>query len=97
MDKILAIIFMSFASIANAQTLPAPYHLRCDFLLHTEKVSQGGVVKKIPIKSALQQGNEYQFPVIWVASLYLIGKLILQLSRLRHGVFWCKRRSFCFL
>lgn len=65
MNKILTVIFMNFVLAANTQTLPAPYRLRCDFLSHTEKVSEDGIAKDITIESALQQGNKYQFPVIY--------------------------------
>ena len=65
MIRILIVILMSFTLAANAQTLPAPYRLRCDFLLHTEKISQGGITKNITLESAIQQGNKYQFPAIY--------------------------------
>lgn len=65
MIKVLTFIFISFTLITNAQTLSAPYRLRCNFLLHTEKVSQDGIEKHITLEAAVKQKNKYQFPVIY--------------------------------
>lgn len=65
MISVLIVILTSLTVAANAQTLSGPSRLRCDFLLRTEKVSQGGIGKNVAIESASQQGNKYQFPIIY--------------------------------
>lgn len=44
-----------------AQQLPAPRLLRCDLLLHTDRVYQAGEVQNIPLAQAVQQPDRYQF------------------------------------
>lgn len=48
-------------SVLFAQQLPAPQLLRCDLLLHTDRVYQAGAIQNIVLAQAVQQPATYQF------------------------------------
>lgn len=55
------LILAILPSFLFAQQLPAPQLLRCDLLLHTDRVYQAGEVQNIPLVKAVQQPDKYQF------------------------------------
>lgn len=58
-------LFVCLFFSAKSQNLPAPYHLRCDLLLHTDKVSKNGIVEKQSLETAVQQKDIYQFAKVF--------------------------------
>ena len=58
---LFVLIFVS----AKSQNLPAPHHLRCDLLLHTDKVSKNGIAEKRSLETAVQQKDVYQFAKVF--------------------------------
>ncbi|MCX6337501.1 MAG: hypothetical protein NT153_09490 [Bacteroidetes bacterium] len=58
MLKLLVVIsFLIAAMSAQSQALPAPVRLRCNLLLHTEKVSSNGISVKENLAIAVNQKN----------------------------------------
>ena len=65
MPKLLVVIsFLIAAMSAQSQELPAPVRLRCNLLLHTEKVSSNGISVKANLASAIKQKSQFQFVTI---------------------------------
>ncbi len=62
---LISILFIFSVAIIAAQSLPAPYRLRTDLLLHTDRVSQNGVEVKLSLADAVKHPGRYQFPVIY--------------------------------
>ncbi|KAA9041193.1 Bacterial alpha-L-rhamnosidase [Ginsengibacter hankyongi] len=61
----ISILLITFTCSATCQVLPAPNRLRCDFLLHTNQVSQHGMPVTEPLTSAINKKNKYQFAPIY--------------------------------
>jgi hypothetical protein len=62
---VLLYILISF--LGQSQTIPAPFRLRCDFLLQTDKVTQNGLPVDQSLSTAVDQKNKFQFAKIYSA------------------------------
>ena len=56
-----AIVMIMLAFQGYGQQKPAPGRLRTDLLLHTDQVRQSGLAVDIPLETAIQQRDVYQF------------------------------------
>ena len=66
MKKIYFLLFFSTISIlAKSQQIDAPFRLRCDLLLQTNKVTKNGLDVNIPLESAVLKRDSLQFPIIY--------------------------------
>lgn len=64
--KIYSILLFTLTiNVLQSQTSSAPHHLRCDLLLHTDKVSKNGIPEKVPLETAIQQKGIYQFAQVF--------------------------------
>lgn len=65
MHKIISfLLLVSCYTASQAQTPPAPFRLRCDFLLHTASVKKGGFKTELPLAVAVSQKKTYQFAAV---------------------------------
>ena len=62
---LISILCLFSVAIISAQSLPAPYRLRTDLLLHTDRVSQNGIPAKLSLVDAVKQPGKYHFPKIY--------------------------------
>lgn len=66
MKKIYFLLFFSTISmLAKSQQIDAPFRLRCDLLLQTNKVTKNGLDVNIPLESAVLKRDSLQFPIIY--------------------------------
>jgi hypothetical protein len=61
----ISALFLCLCLFFSAKSQTAPHHLRCDLLLQTDKVRQNGIETKIPLETAIQQKDVYQFAKIF--------------------------------
>lgn len=62
---LIIILFTILYPFADSQVLPAPDHLRCNFLLRTGKVSSSGLQVNKPISAVINNNDQYQFATIY--------------------------------
>lgn len=58
-------LFVLISFVGQSQTIPAPFRLRCDFLLQTDKVTQNGLTVDQSLQIAVDQKNNFQFAKIY--------------------------------
>ncbi len=58
-------LFALISFVGQSQTIPAPFRLRCDFLLQTDKVTQNGLPVDQSLSTAVDQKNNFQFAKIY--------------------------------
>lgn len=78
-----ATILILLAFQGYSQQGPAPLHLRTDLLLHTEQVSNNGLSVSIPLDSAIQYPEIYQFARIFSPQPQFSWELDTALKRAR--------------